>query len=244
MITIHTDGACLGNPGPGSFAAIIETQEKETTASGGNPSTTNNRMEMSAVIEALGLIANEEARTGTDPATLRTDSQYIAKAFNDHWLDNWLQNGWKTAKGKPVENQDLWHQLLELTEGRNITWTWVKGHSGDPMNERCDSIAYQQAQLATDINETWTFIGTPRSHENSPANNPMHTANPEFPANPESHPESPAAQPADRLQALEDDLAATKAHLQAVLAMAANSPSFPQFRDKLATYLRQHPPVS
>ena len=164
-IIVNTDGSCIGNPGPGGYAAIVEAWDRKLTVSGGNPNTTNQRMEQSAVIEALRLIATEEARAGGKAGNIvvRTDSQYVAKAFNDRWLERWQRNGWKNAKGRRVENQDLWLEMLELTEGRNITWTWVKGHSGDPMNERCDALATEQAELARIIRESWNSVGLPRS---------------------------------------------------------------------------------
>ena len=167
QMTIHTDGACSGNPGPGGFAAIIEWEpDGLITVSGGDPETTNNRMELSAVIEALRAV-NFLPEWAEEEITVRTDSQYITKAFKEHWLDNWQSNGWRTAKNKPVENQDLWKALLEEAKGRRVTWEWVRGHSGDPMNERCDRLAVEQAQLARTQREPWTSAGNPAS-----ANNP------------------------------------------------------------------------
>ena len=121
-IIINTDGACSGNPGPGGFAAIVEDpQYGALTITGGDPQTTNNRIELSAVIEAFHAInsANPPANT---PITVRSDSAYITKTFNDNRLKNWQNNGWRTAKRKPVENQDLWQKLLKETKNHSVTW--------------------------------------------------------------------------------------------------------------------------
>ncbi len=146
--TIHTDGSCLGNPGPGGWAAIIEIPDwKNLTLRGGDPETTNNRMELTAAIE--GLRALETIPKATDePIILRSDSKYLCNAFNQGWIRNWQHNGWRTAKKEPVKNRDLWEELEKLTSGKNITWTWVKGHSGDYFNELCDRIANEEAEMA------------------------------------------------------------------------------------------------
>lgn len=144
---IHTDGACAGNPGPGGFAAIIEQDGKRTaTVSGGDPQTTNNRMELSAVIEGLRLV-NSTTPAGA-AVTVRSDSTYVIRAFNNSWLENWQRNGWRNSKRQPVPNRDLWETLLEQVRNREITWKWVKGHSGDPQNEECDRLAVEQSLKA------------------------------------------------------------------------------------------------
>src|SRR5918993_5719440 len=121
--TIYTDGACIGNPGPGGYAALIVIDGKEQIITGGNPATTNNRMEMTAAIKAL-----EALPTGTT-GTLRSDSQILIKGMNE-WLTGWKAKGWKGATRKPVANQDLWLQLDALNAERSITWQWVRGHAG------------------------------------------------------------------------------------------------------------------
>ncbi len=135
-ITINTDGSCSGNPGPGGFAAIIQTEPLgEITLTGGHPRTTTNRMELSAIIEAI-LLVNIVPTLQDAPIEIRTDSQYITKAFKD----DWQQRYWSTAKDELILNHDLWIELFRQTAGRTITWTWIKGHAGDPLNERCDRL--------------------------------------------------------------------------------------------------------
>ncbi len=136
MIEIHTDGACSGNPGPGGWGAIIREGSKQSELSGGEAKTTNNRMEMMAAIEALNAVDAQK------PIKLFTDSTYLKDGLTK-WLTGWKRNGWKTANKKPVKNRDLWERLDALTEGRTIEWHWVKGHSGDPLNERADALARQ-----------------------------------------------------------------------------------------------------
>ena len=154
-ITITTDGACSGNPGPGGLAAIIEHPTLgEFTVTGGDPDTTNNRMELAAIIEALRTI-NQDHDSLNAPIVIRTDSQYVAKPFTDNWLDNWQRRGWQTAKGTPVLNQDLWQMLLQQMENHKIVWTWIKGHSGDARNERCDTLAVRAAQAARNADGYW-----------------------------------------------------------------------------------------
>ncbi len=139
-VEIHTDGACLGNPGPGGWAALLRyrTQEKELV--GGEALTTNNRMELMAAISAL------EALTAPCSVVLHTDSQYVRKGITE-WLPNWLRRNWRTAGGGAVKNQDLWQRLQAATLRHSIDWRWVKGHSGDPDNERVDALARTQAEL-------------------------------------------------------------------------------------------------
>lgn len=134
-VTIYTDGACSGNPGPGGWAAVLQYGSYERELSGGEPNTTNNRMEMQAAIEALSAL-KEPCRV-----TLHTDSAYLLRAFTEGWIDRWQRNGWKTASKKPVENQDLWQQLLRLTACHDVRWVKVKGHADDALNNRVDRLA-------------------------------------------------------------------------------------------------------
>ena len=163
MITIHTDGACSGNPSPGGFAAIIEKDDDLfTTVTGGDPQTTNNRMELSAVIEALRAVNSLQELRHTH-VTVRSDSQYIVNAFNDNWIENWQLKGWHTAKKQPVLNKDLWENLLRELASHPTKWVWVRGHSGDPMNEKCDRLAVAQAAIAPSQQAYWVSAGTPLS---------------------------------------------------------------------------------
>ena len=159
---IHTDGACSGNPGPGGFAAIIEVGDDRITVTGGHPATTNNRMEIAAVIEALRLI-NSQQPLRHSHVTIRSDSQYIVKAFNDRWIDAWQRNGWRTAKKQPVLNQDLWEALIREIAPHQAEFVWVKGHAGDPMNEECDRLAVAQSNAARSQPTYWTSAGNPLS---------------------------------------------------------------------------------
>ncbi len=140
--TVYTDGSCLRNPdGPGGWAAVIrngKTGELKELHEG-NPSTTNNRMELSAAIGALSSL--EEGAS----VELYTDSQYMKNAFTRRWLENWKRNGWKTAKGTAVLNKDLWLELDRLFRNHRVTFRWVKGHAGNPCNERCDALARSEA---------------------------------------------------------------------------------------------------
>lgn len=137
MRQIHTDGACRGNPGAGGWAWA---GERDDFASGAAEHTTNQRMEMMAVIEALR--ENQD-----DPIEVVSDSSYVVKCFNDQWYVGWLRRGWKNSQGKPVANRDLWEQLfaLVLESKRDVRFSWVKGHSGDAMNELVDSLATEAA---------------------------------------------------------------------------------------------------
>lgn len=134
-VRIYTDGACSGNPGPGGAGAIIILPEKRKELSKGFKSTTNNRMELTAVILALENVSVDL------PIDIFTDSKYISDAFNKGWLQKWINNGWKSADKKPVKNIDLWHRILSLIKNKNITFHWIEGHSGIIENERCDSLA-------------------------------------------------------------------------------------------------------
>jgi ribonuclease HI len=140
-VTIYTDGACSGNPGPGGWAAILSFKGSEKEVSGGEPHTTNNRMEIRAAIE--GLNALKRACT----VDLFTDSQYVRQGITQ-WMHNWKRRGWKTADNKPVKNAELWRQLDELAAGHQIDWRWVKGHAGDPGNERADQLANRGVESA------------------------------------------------------------------------------------------------
>ena len=134
MIKIYTDGSCIGNPGKGGWAAIIFENEKKSIISGSEENTTNNRMEMIAVIEALKLIKSD------CEISLYTDSKYVMDGVNK-WLSAWKQKGWKTSNKKPVKNQDLWESIDECITKHNIEWHWVKGHAGNPGNELADELA-------------------------------------------------------------------------------------------------------
>ena len=134
MIEIYTDGACRGNPGPGGWAALLRKGTHEREISGAEPFTTNNRMELTAVIRAL------EALKRSVQARLYTDSEYVRRGITE-WLPTWQARGWRTADRKPVKNQDLWQQLAALTPRHQIEWHWVPGHAGVPDNERVDRLA-------------------------------------------------------------------------------------------------------
>lgn len=133
-VIIHTDGACSGNPGPGGWGAILQFGQHRKELKGGEPLTTNNKMELTAAIEALNAL--------TRPCTvdLHTDSQYVKNGVQG-WIHGWKKNGWKTADKKPVKNVELWQALDEATRRHQITWHWVKGHNGDELNERADELA-------------------------------------------------------------------------------------------------------
>ena len=136
-VQIFTDGACSGNPGPGGWAAILRYGQHELEISGSMPQTTNNRMEVFAVISALGKL---KTRCQVD---VYSDSAYLVNAFNEHWLDSWQKRGWKNSEGKPVENQDLWRLLLITIskKGHAVRFHKVKGHADHPENNRCDALA-------------------------------------------------------------------------------------------------------
>tara|TARA_X000001036_G_scaffold277896_2_gene258164 strand:+ start:917 stop:1351 length:435 start_codon:yes stop_codon:yes gene_type:complete len=141
-IIIYTDGACSGNPGPGGWGALLRYGEHEKELSGGEEDTTNNRMEMMAVIKAL------EALKGDGKSVeLYTDSKYVMDGVNQ-WLEGWKAKGWKTASKKPVKNQDLWERIDSLIQVHNVTFFWVKGHDGNPDNERVDKLAVQAISKA------------------------------------------------------------------------------------------------
>lgn len=134
QVTIHTDGGCEGNPGPGGWAAVLRYGDRVKEISGGEPTTTNNRMELQAAISALQALK--------EPCAVRlvTDSDYVKSGITE-WLPRWRANGWRTSDRKPVKNTDLWRELDAATQPHRITWAWVKGHAGNTDNERCDTLA-------------------------------------------------------------------------------------------------------
>lgn len=138
QVDIYTDGACSGNPGPGGWAAILLSGGHEKIISGGVPATTNNRMELTAAIEALKCLKK--------PCQVRlfSDSAYLVSAFNQGWLQNWQRNGWKNAANDPVSNPDLWQELLAASNPHRMEWIKVKGHADNPYNNRCDKLAVAQ----------------------------------------------------------------------------------------------------
>jgi len=136
-VVIYTDGACSGNPGPGGWAAVLRYNQHEKVLTGAEPNTTNNRMELTAVIEAL--------RALKTPCTveLYTDSNYLVRAVEEGWLERWQQKGWRTASRKPLENQDLWRELWDLIRRHQVRFIKVKGHAGDALNNRVDRLAVE-----------------------------------------------------------------------------------------------------
>ena len=138
-VRIYTDGACKGNPGPGGWGALLVFDGREKELFGGEAATTNNRMELTAVIRAL------EALTRACSVEVHTDSQYVKNGI-EAWIHVWKRNGWKTADKKPVKNADLWQALDAARLGHNVTWTWVRGHAGHIENERVDVLARAEAE--------------------------------------------------------------------------------------------------
>ncbi len=134
-VTIYTDGACSGNPGPGGWGAILIYKNIQREISGAEPETTNNRMELMAAIAGLSLL-KEPCKVD-----LYTDSAYLCNAFSSGWIGNWQRNGWLTSKKQPVENKDLWMQLLALCKTHRVLWNKVRGHSDNSYNNRCDEMA-------------------------------------------------------------------------------------------------------
>ena len=134
-IKVYTDGACKGNPGPGGWGVYIQSNEDEKELYGGNPETTNNQMEMQAALEALKHLKYKD-----EVIELYTDSNYLRQGITE-WIHKWKLNNWRTAAKKPVANRDLWIEISDLNEKMNVQWNWVKGHAGDPGNERADQLA-------------------------------------------------------------------------------------------------------
>ena len=134
VVEVYADGACRGNPGPGGWGVLLRAQGRERELLGGEPATTNNRMELVAVIRAL------EALRRRCAVCVYTDSQYVQKGISE-WIRDWKRRGWRTAAKQPVKNADLWHRLDELAQGHDIEWHWVRGHAGHAENERADALA-------------------------------------------------------------------------------------------------------
>lgn len=139
-VTVYTDGACSGNPGPGGWAAILIYGEHTRELSGGEPSTTNNRMEMTAIISALSALKEPCA------VELYSDSRYVLDALEKGWALRWRRNGWKRNKSDPALNPDLWEALLRLTETHDVRCHWVRGHADNPYNNRCDALAVAESR--------------------------------------------------------------------------------------------------
>jgi ribonuclease HI len=142
VVHIYSDGACKGNPGAGGWGALLISGGHRKEICGGEPDTTNNRMEMMAVIRAL------ESLKRPSTVQVHTDSQYVQKGISE-WMAGWKKRGWRTADGKPVKNQDLWQELDALSRKHHIEWNWVRGHAGHPENERADALANQGVLQAT-----------------------------------------------------------------------------------------------
>lgn len=151
-VDIYTDGACSGNPGPGGWAAVLRFGVHEKELSGSMPHTTNNRMEVFAVISALGAL-KERCHV-----RIHSDSAYVVNAFKQGWIDNWQKRGWKTSDGKPVENQDLWRLLLIVVRKHEVEFIKVPGHADCAENNRCDELARAEIQKVTKINPDLTTI--------------------------------------------------------------------------------------
>jgi len=141
QVEIFTDGACKGNPGPGGWGALLRYQKHTRELRGYSPETTNNIMELTAVIEAINALKK------TCNVVITTDSTYVKNGITK-WLTNWKQNGWKTARKKPVKNQELWQRLDQLVAQHEVAWKWVRGHTGHPENERADELANEAIQDA------------------------------------------------------------------------------------------------
>ena len=138
-VEIFTDGACKGNPGPGGWAALLRTGKREREISGGEPETTNNRMELKAAIEALNALKRPCS------VEIHTDSNYVRDGITK-WIHSWQRNGWRTADRKPVKNAELWQGLLDAASHHQVSWHWVKGHSGHAENDRVDALACAEAE--------------------------------------------------------------------------------------------------
>ncbi len=141
-VTIYTDGGCSGNPGPGGWGVVVIFNGEAKQLSGGEKNTTNNRMELTAAINALSIVKNTKEFSGL-PVKINIDSQYVKNGITV-WIKNWKLKGWKTADKKPVKNQDLWIQLDELNSALDVNWNWVKGHAGIEYNEICDQLCQKE----------------------------------------------------------------------------------------------------
>ena len=139
-VEMFTDGACSGNPGPGGWGTILRAKGVEKELSGGEPETTNNRMELTAVIQGL------QALKRPCQVTITTDSQYVVNGIEKGWAEGWKRNGWRKADKKPALNADLWDALLTALEPHDVSFVWVRGHNGHPENERCDALAVAESQ--------------------------------------------------------------------------------------------------
>ena len=139
-VIIYTDGACSGNPGPGGWAAILIHGEIKKEISGGNPNTTNNIMELTAILEGLKALKYD------CEVEIYSDSAYSVNAFNQGWIYNWVKKGWRTADGSPVKNKEIWEELYNLTKKHKVTFIKVKGHSDNELNNRCDELARKEIE--------------------------------------------------------------------------------------------------
>ena len=146
-VHLYTDGACSGNPGPGGWGCVLVAGPNARLMSGFEPDTTNNRMEL------MGVISGLEALKRPTKVHIVTDSTYVKNAFTEGWLEGWQRNGWRTSSKEPVKNQDLWLRLCHLQRVHVLSWEWVKGHSGHPMNELCDSLAREAIKNKTGIDK-------------------------------------------------------------------------------------------
>jgi len=141
-IEVFTDGGCSGNPGPGGWAFIVRMGNELIRCSGGEAQTTNNRMELQAVIEALSFVKKQQLEKRT-PVLIHTDSEYVRQGITT-WIHKWLKNGWKTTAKRPVKNKEYWQKLKELDDDLRPQWEWVRGHSGIELNEECDSLVQEE----------------------------------------------------------------------------------------------------
>lgn len=149
MLIVYTDGGCSGNPGPGAWAYIIADGNKVVKNVGAELQTTNNRMELVAVIRALEHICSKEVLSNREVEAF-TDSLYVKKGITE-WIVNWVRNGWKSAGKKPVKNKDLWMKLLSVSKRLEVRWKWVMGHSGDEYNEQCDRLVKKEIRRITAV---------------------------------------------------------------------------------------------
>lgn len=167
-VEIYTDGACSGNPGPGGWAALLRSGEHEKELSGGEAVTTNQRMEMKAALAGL------QALKWSCRVNIYSDSAYLINAFRQGWLYKWQNNGWRTAAGGPVQNRDLWIELLNQTNRHEVSWHKVAGHTGNPQNERCDILARAAArQASAQLPAAAQQADTQLSAAERPATNPV-----------------------------------------------------------------------